>query len=83
MTTVLLSVTAVIALALPALLVLTLVVPTLRLWPTPGTGTWQSYVFWPLFRSLNVLCFVLALIDRTPYLGLPLWLRLMALAPDP
>jgi protein-S-isoprenylcysteine O-methyltransferase Ste14 len=80
MTTVLFSITAAIAVVLLALLVLTLVVPTLRLWPTPGAGTWQSWVFWPLFRSLNVLCFALALVDRTPWLGLPLWFRLSALA---
>ena len=80
MTALLITLTAVIAVALPALLVLTLVAPSLRLWPTPGVGSWQSYVFWPLFRSLNVLCFALALTDRTPWLGLPFWLRLLALA---
>ncbi len=31
--------------ALVGLLLLTLVVPTLRIWPTPGTGSWQGYVF--------------------------------------
>lgn len=77
---VLIAITAAIAMLLLVLLVLTLVLPSLRLWPTPGPGSWQSYVFWPLFRSLNVLCFVLALTDRTPWLGLPLWLRLLALA---
>ena len=71
--------TAVAALLL-ALLLLTLWLPQLRLWPTPGPGTWQSYVFWPLFRGLNVLCFAVALTDRSPTLGLPAWLRLAALA---
>jgi protein-S-isoprenylcysteine O-methyltransferase Ste14 len=72
---------AVVAVVLLSLLALTLLVPTLRIWPTPGPKSWQSYVFWPLFRSLNVLCFaVAALSDRPPLLGLPLWLRLVALS---
>jgi protein-S-isoprenylcysteine O-methyltransferase Ste14 len=50
----------------------------LRIWPTPGSGSWQSYVFWPLFRSLNVLCFAMAVVDRTDFLGLPAWLRIVA-----
>lgn len=62
-----------------ALLLITLAVPRLRIWPTPGAGTWQSYVFWPLFRSLNVLCFAAAMVDRTPLLGLPGWGRAIAL----
>jgi protein-S-isoprenylcysteine O-methyltransferase Ste14 len=62
------------------LLVLTLLHPPFRIWPTPGPGTWQSYVFWPLFRSLNVLCFAVALLDRTSPIGLAVWLRAIALA---
>ncbi|MBN9279041.1 MAG: isoprenylcysteine carboxylmethyltransferase family protein [Hyphomicrobium sp.] len=62
------------------LLLLTLLASTFRIWPTPGPGTWQSYVFWPLFRSLNVLCFVVAVLDRAGYLGLPIWLRTAAFA---
>ncbi|MBN9262120.1 MAG: hypothetical protein BGN89_05120 [Alphaproteobacteria bacterium 64-6] len=62
------------------LLLLTLLGSTFRIWPTPGPGTWQSYVFWPLFRSLNVLCFVVAVLDRAGYLGLPIWLRTAAFA---
>ncbi len=67
-----------------ALLVLTLLAPgTLRIWPTPGPKTWQSYVFWPLFRGLNVLCFAAAALaviqpDRTHFLGLPTSLRAIA-----
>lgn len=79
MASVLFSIGAVVAVALLGGLALTLLVPTLRLWPTPGDKTWQSYVFWPLFRSLNVLCFAVALTDRTPFLGLPGWFRLLAL----
>ena len=66
---------AAVAVVLLWLLVLTMMLPKLRIWPTPGEGSWQSYVFWPLFRGLNVLCFVTALADRTPYLWLPGWLR--------
>ena len=69
-----------VAAVLLGLLVLTLLVPSLRIWPTPGPGSWQSYVFWPLFRSLNVLCFGVAFIDRANVLGLPAWLRLAAFA---
>ena len=60
------------------LLAATLMRPALRIWPTPGPKTWQSYVFWPLFRGLNVLCFLAAIADRTSYVGLPLWLRTLA-----
>jgi len=78
MTVALFVVGAAVAAALLGLLVLTLFVPSLRIWPTPGPGTWQSYVFWILFRSLNVLCFAMSLADRDNSLGLPLWLRLAA-----
>lgn len=64
-----------VAVTLLALLAATLARPTLRIWPTPGPRSWQSYVWWPLFRGLNVLCFLAAALDRTPWLGLPLWLR--------
>ena len=66
------------AAVLIALLLVTMAVPKLRIWPTPGEGSWQSYVFWPLFRGLNVVCFATALADRTVYLGLPVWLRALA-----
>jgi protein-S-isoprenylcysteine O-methyltransferase Ste14 len=69
----------VVAGALVALLIATLVRPSLRIWPTPGEKTWQSYVFWPLFRGLNVLAF-LAAVTTWPggALALPVWLRLLA-----
>jgi len=60
------------------LLLLTMLNPGLRIWPTPGPGSWQSYVFWPLFRGLNVLCFLMALAERASFLGLPLWVRGLA-----
>jgi protein-S-isoprenylcysteine O-methyltransferase Ste14 len=74
-TTVLFTIGAAVAAALLGLLVLTLLVRPLRIWPTPGAGSWQGYVFWPLFRSLNVLCFAVALADRIGFLGLPAWVR--------
>jgi protein-S-isoprenylcysteine O-methyltransferase Ste14 len=69
---------ATVAAVLLALLVLTMFFPLLRIWPTPGLGSWQSYVFWPLFRGLNVLCFATALVDRMNFLSLPIWLRALA-----
>jgi protein-S-isoprenylcysteine O-methyltransferase Ste14 len=65
----------VMSVTLIALLIATLMHKSLRIWPTPGVGSWQSYVFWPLFRGLNILCFAMAIVDTAPNLGLPLWLR--------
>jgi protein-S-isoprenylcysteine O-methyltransferase Ste14 len=67
-----------VAVLLLGLLLLTMLVPALRIWPTPGPGSWQGYLFWPLFRGLNVLCVLMALADRTVYLGLPVWVRALA-----
>ena len=78
MATVVFTIGAVVAAVLLGLLVLTLLVRPLRIWPTPGPGSWQSYVFWPLFRSLNVLCFAVSLAGGTAFLGLPAWARLVA-----
>jgi protein-S-isoprenylcysteine O-methyltransferase Ste14 len=69
-----------VAAVLLTLLVITLVHKPLRIWPTPGAGSWQSYVFWPLFRGLNVLCFAMAVADRDAVLSLPDWLRAIAFA---
>lgn len=80
MATAVLAIGAATAAVLLSLLLLTLLGGTLRIWPTPGPGTWQSYVFWPLFRGLNVLCFLMAVLDAGGYLGLPAWLRAIALA---
>ena len=80
MTTALFTIGAAVAALLLGLLVLTLLFRPLRIWPTPGPGSWQSYVFWPLFRSLNVLCFAVAATDRDNYLDLPAWSRLIAFA---
>jgi protein-S-isoprenylcysteine O-methyltransferase Ste14 len=78
MTTVLFTIGAAVAVVLLCLLLLTLLFRPLRIWPTPGSGSWQGYVFWPLFRSLNVLCFAVALADNANFLGLPTWLRVLA-----
>jgi protein-S-isoprenylcysteine O-methyltransferase Ste14 len=79
MTMVLFPLGAVVATVLLGLLILTMLAPTLRIWPTPGPGSWQSYVFWPLFRGLNVLCFAVAIADLgASYLGLPPALCLIA-----
>ncbi len=66
-----------VAALLLGLLVTTLIVPALHIWPTPGARRWQSYVWWPLFRGLNVLTAAVAFIARESAgdLGLPLWLR--------
>ncbi|MGF1623096.1 MAG: methyltransferase family protein [Rhodomicrobiaceae bacterium] len=37
--------------ALNILLLLTVFTDAIRLWPTPGQGSWQNYTFWPLFRG--------------------------------
>jgi len=61
----------------------TLYVPPFRIWLTPGPGTWQSVVFWTLFRAGMVLTFVIAILDWNStglvdpsrlIIGLPLFL---------
>jgi protein-S-isoprenylcysteine O-methyltransferase Ste14 len=80
MSTAVLVIGLAVAAMLLCLLLLTLLGSTFRIWPTPEPGSWQSYVFWPLFRSLNVLCFLVAALDKAGYLGLPNWLRTVAFA---
>jgi protein-S-isoprenylcysteine O-methyltransferase Ste14 len=80
MVTVLYAFAGVVAAVLLTLLALAILAPWTRIWPTPGPGSWQSYVFWPLFRSLNVLCFAVALADSTPFLGIPFGVRMVAFA---
>ncbi len=79
MATAVLVIGLVMAAALLALLLATVLSANFRIWPTPGEGTWQSYVFWPLFRGLNAICFLMAALDTGGYLGLPIWLRAIAL----
>jgi protein-S-isoprenylcysteine O-methyltransferase Ste14 len=47
---------------LNALLVLTVLSSSVKLWPTPSPKSWQHYTFWPLFRgglSLTLLYAIL------------------------
>lgn len=68
-----------VAAVLVVLLLATLARPALRIWPTPGEKSWQSYVFWPLFRGLNTLAFLTAAATWPGgVLGLPIWLRILA-----
>lgn len=46
-----------------------------RVWPTPGRGTWQSVVFWILFRSLNGATIALAACEASLTSELPGVLR--------
>lgn len=78
MTTVLFAIAALMAVLLVGMLLLTLLYRPFQIWPTPGAGSWQSYVWWPLFRGLNVACFAMALIERNVLHGLPLWVRAIA-----
>ena len=81
MTEVLFTLGVMLAVVLNGALLLTLKFPELRIWPPPAAKTWQSYLFWPAFRGLNVLCFATAIADfRANYLGLPLTIRFAALA---
>lgn len=34
-----------------------------QIWPSPSTWSWQSLLFWSLFRTLNVTSLVLAFLD--------------------
>ena len=70
MATAVLVIGLMVAAALLGLLLTTRLSTTFRIWPTPGPGSWQNYVFWPLFRGLNVLCFVMAAVDTAGYFGL-------------
>jgi protein-S-isoprenylcysteine O-methyltransferase Ste14 len=58
--------------ALVSLLAWTNLSEKFRFWPTPGKGTWQSLVFWCLFRSLNVATLALAFLDWRRWEGLQL-----------
>jgi protein-S-isoprenylcysteine O-methyltransferase Ste14 len=48
---------------LDLLLLRTLLAPPFRIWPTPEPGTWQSIIFWTLFRGGMVACFIVAASD--------------------
>ncbi len=54
---------AIVGVTLSGLLACTIVNDKLRFWPTPGKGSWQSLLFWGLFRSLNVITLALVYLD--------------------
>jgi protein-S-isoprenylcysteine O-methyltransferase Ste14 len=62
------------------LLVATLVDARLGIWPTPVKGTWQSLVFWSLFRVLNTSTLALAALGSDGFLGLAQALKWLGLA---
>jgi protein-S-isoprenylcysteine O-methyltransferase Ste14 len=55
---------------LAGLLASTIVNDKFRFWPTPGKGSWQSYVFWGLFRSLNLIALAVSFIEWRHWDGL-------------
>lgn len=59
-------------LALAGLLASTIVREELKFWPTPGKGSWQSRVFWTLFRTLNVATLAYAFLDWQAWHGFSL-----------
>ena len=72
-----------VGITLNSLMLRTLFFPPFRIWPTPGSGTWQSVTFWTLFRASMVLTFVIAILDWNSaglvdlnrlIIGLPLFL---------
>lgn len=72
--------------ALNILLLLTVFTNAVRLWPTPGQGSWQNWTFWPLFRGglgftilLGIWQFV-ALPEHAPEAFAGVGLALFALA---
>jgi protein-S-isoprenylcysteine O-methyltransferase Ste14 len=65
---------------LDLLLLRTLLVPPFRLWPAPEPGSWQSLIFWGLFRGGMVATFVVALLDWNSAALLD-WSRLLIGAP--
>lgn len=66
-------------LPLVALLVCTWLDIAPRIWPTPEPGSWQSLVFWPLFRVLNLSAFATAAVSTPGLLALPDAVRLAGL----
>lgn len=58
--------------SLNVLLLLTVFTNTLKLWPTPGKGSWQNYTFWPLFRGGLGLTLLLGALSFTPAIN-PHW----------
>jgi protein-S-isoprenylcysteine O-methyltransferase Ste14 len=73
----------IVGITLNSLMLRILFFPPFRIWPTPGSGPWQSVTFWTLFRAGMVLTFVIAILDWNSaglvdltrlIIGLPLFL---------
>ncbi len=69
----LLAIGAVTGVALIVLLTWTRLDPALRFWPAPRHRSWQSVLFWTLFRTLNVAALAVAALG---------WERWDGLSPD-
>jgi protein-S-isoprenylcysteine O-methyltransferase Ste14 len=54
------------------LLIWTSLDPDRGFWPPPSHWSWQSLLFWSLFRTLNIAALVLAALDWQPWHGLSL-----------
>ncbi len=52
--------------SLLSLLAWTCLDPRARFWPSPSTWSWQSLLFWALFRTLNLSALALAFLDWQP-----------------
>jgi len=63
MGTTIFAIGAVAGLTLLFLLLLARRHPVMHVWPPPGAWSWQSLVFWILFRALNLSVIVLAVAD--------------------
>ena len=58
---------SILGLTLSGLLVCTIAFSEFKFWPTPGKGTWQSFLFWGLFRSVNTITLVMAFVCWQPW----------------
>ena len=64
------------------LLLRTILAPPFRIWPAPEPGSWQSLIFWSLFRGGMMLTLAVAaldwdsvhFLDRSRFIGVPLFL---------
>ena len=57
----------ILGLTLSGLLVCTVACEKFKFWPTPGKGTWQSLLFWGLFRGLNVTTLTMGFVCFQPW----------------
>ena len=57
----------ILGLTLSGLLVCTIACEKFKFWPTPGKGTWQSLLFWGLFRGLNVTTLTMGFVCFQPW----------------